>query len=47
MTADKVNLAAQLMKNPDISVQQICQRFAISRTTLYHYVSPTGEVRQV
>lgn len=46
ITPDQVNLMAQLMKNPDASVQQICEQFDISRTTLYRYVSPTGEVRQ-
>jgi DNA invertase Pin-like site-specific DNA recombinase len=46
MTPDMIQQAAQLIKNPDISVQQICQQLAISRATLYRYVSPTGEVRQ-
>jgi DNA invertase Pin-like site-specific DNA recombinase len=46
VTADMVQQAAQLMQNPDVSVQQICQQLAISRATLYRYVSPTGEVRQ-
>ena len=34
------------MQNPDISVPQICQQLAISRATLYRYVSPNGEVRK-
>jgi len=46
VTPDMVQRAAQLMQNPDVSVPQICQQLAISRATLYRYVSPTGEVRK-
>ena len=31
------------MENPDISTRQICERFEISRATLYRYVGPNGE----
>lgn len=45
MTAEKVKLAARLMKDPNVSAQEICQMLGISRTTLYRYISPSGEVR--
>jgi DNA invertase Pin-like site-specific DNA recombinase len=32
-----------LMENPDISTRQICERFEISKATLYRYVGPNGE----
>jgi len=35
-----------LMENPDISTQQICERFEISKATLYRYVGPNGERRR-
>jgi DNA invertase Pin-like site-specific DNA recombinase len=46
VTPAMVQRAAQLMQNPDVSVQQICQQLSISRATLYRYVSPTGAVRK-
>jgi DNA invertase Pin-like site-specific DNA recombinase len=35
-----------LMQNPDISTRQICERFEISKATLYRYVGPNGERRR-
>ena len=35
-----------LMENPDISTRQICERFEISKATLYRYVGPNGERRR-
>jgi DNA invertase Pin-like site-specific DNA recombinase len=46
MTSDRVQQTVQLMKNPDMSVQQICKTLGISSSTLYRYVTPTGEVRK-
>jgi DNA invertase Pin-like site-specific DNA recombinase len=45
MTPEKVRMAARLMKDPDVSVKEVCQTLGVSRTTLYRYVSPSGEVR--
>lgn len=47
MTPEKVRMAARLMQDPDVSTVEICQTLGVSRTTLYRYVSPNGEVRQV
>lgn len=35
-----------LMRDPEVSVSQICERFGISRPTLYRYVGPNGERRK-
>jgi len=35
-----------LMRQPDVSTRQICQRFDISKATLYRYVGPDGELRR-
>ncbi len=45
MTPDKVKMAARLMKDPNVSAQEICRMLGVSRTTLYRYISPNGEVR--
>jgi DNA invertase Pin-like site-specific DNA recombinase len=45
MTPEKVRMAARLMKDPDVSVKEVCQTLGVSRTTLYRYVSPNGDVR--
>lgn len=34
------------MKNRDIKVSELCQKLGgITRTTLYRYISPKGELR--
>jgi DNA invertase Pin-like site-specific DNA recombinase len=35
-----------LMRQPDVSTRQICERFGISKATLYRYVGPDGTRRQ-
>ena len=35
-----------LMRQPGVSTRQICERFGISRATLYRYVGPEGELRR-
>jgi DNA invertase Pin-like site-specific DNA recombinase len=35
-----------LMRQPDVSKRQICERFGISKATLYRYVGPSGERRR-
>jgi hypothetical protein len=34
-----------LMKDPDVSTAQICERFDVSKATLYRYVGPDGKSR--
>ena len=36
----------RLMRAPGVSAQDICERFDISKTTLYRYVAPSGERRK-
>jgi len=45
MTKSKVRLAQASMKNRDTSVSELCEELGITRPTLYHYVSPNGELR--
>jgi DNA invertase Pin-like site-specific DNA recombinase len=45
MPADKIKMAASLMRTPNVSIKDICKNLGISRTTLYRYVGPKGEVR--
>jgi DNA invertase Pin-like site-specific DNA recombinase len=35
-----------MMKDPGVSTSDICERFGISRATLYRYVGPDGERRR-
>jgi DNA invertase Pin-like site-specific DNA recombinase len=35
-----------LMRQPDVSTRQICERFDISKATLYRYVGPDGARRR-
>jgi DNA invertase Pin-like site-specific DNA recombinase len=46
MTKEKIKLAASLIKDKNNTVTEICQTLGISRSTLYRYVSPTGDVRK-
>ncbi len=46
MTPAKVKLAAQLLKDPTTAVDEVCRTLGVSRTTLYRYVGPKGEVRR-
>jgi DNA invertase Pin-like site-specific DNA recombinase len=45
MTSEKVKLAARLMQDPAVSVDEICRTLRVSRATLYRYVSPDGQLR--
>jgi len=47
MTAEKIKVAASLMKDKSNRIKDICQTLQISRGTLYRYISPSGEVRIV
>lgn len=46
LTDDQVKMAAAMMKNKTVPVNQICETFKIGRTTLYTYVTPEGEIKQ-
>ena len=46
MAAEKIKMAASLMKDSNVSVREICHNLNVSRTTLYRYIGPNGEVRQ-
>jgi DNA invertase Pin-like site-specific DNA recombinase len=45
MPIEKITMAASLMKDPSVSVKDICRNLGISRTTLYRYVGPQGKIR--
>lgn len=45
MSEAKIKMAASLMKDPNVSVQEICRNLTVSRTTLYRYIDPRGELR--
>ena len=45
MPTEKIKMAASLMKDPSLSVKDICRNLGISRTTLYRYVGPQGQIR--
>lgn len=42
MTDEKLKLAQKLMRNKELSVDEICQMVEISRSTLYRYLNPDG-----
>ena len=46
MAAEKIKMAASLMKDASVSVKEICRNLKVSRTTLYRYIGPHGEIRQ-
>jgi DNA invertase Pin-like site-specific DNA recombinase len=45
MSDDKIQLAQKLMKNKELSIQEICEMVAVSRSTLYRYFLPDGTGR--
>ena len=46
MTPDEVRLAARLMSDPTLQVDEICTTLGVSRATPYRYVDPRREVRR-
>jgi DNA invertase Pin-like site-specific DNA recombinase len=46
LSAEELPEVQALMRDPDVSTQQVCERFDISRATLYRYVGPEGERRR-
>jgi len=43
---DELPQVQALMTDPDVSTAEICDRFDISKATLYRYVGPEGERRR-
>jgi DNA invertase Pin-like site-specific DNA recombinase len=43
---DDIPQVQALMRDPNVKVTEICDRFDISKKTLYRYVGPDGERRQ-
>lgn len=46
MLMEKIKMAASLMQTPNVAIKDICKNLGISRTTLYRYIGPQGEIRQ-
>ena len=46
LSEDDMPQVQALMKDPDISTAQICERFDVSKATLYRYVGPDGKRRK-
>jgi DNA invertase Pin-like site-specific DNA recombinase len=45
MSPEKVQTASTLMANQRLSIPEICKALGVSRSTLYRYVGPRGEIR--
>ena len=46
MDEEKVRVASRLMKDPEVSVAEVCRAVGVSSATLYRYVAPDGTIRQ-
>lgn len=46
LTKSQVRMAQVAMQSRDTSVVELCQELNITRSTLYRYVSPNGELRE-
>ena len=46
MTPEKLKMAVRLMKDPEVSIKEICSTLGVAKSTLYRYVSPKGEIRE-
>lgn len=45
MDEQKIKLASRLMRDPEVTVREICQTLGVSAATLYRYVNSNGEER--
>lgn len=45
LTKAQIRLAQAAMGNRDTKVSDLCEELSITRTTLYRYVGPNGELR--
>lgn len=46
LTKAQVRLAQAAMSSRDSRVSELCRELGITRTTLYRYISPTGQLRE-
>lgn len=46
LSEEEIPQVQAMMKDSDVSTSDICERFDISRATLYRYVGPNGERRR-
>ena len=46
ITKEDLSHIQTLMRDEDVTTRSICERFDISRRTLYNYVGPEGELRE-
>lgn len=46
LTKAQVRLAQVAMQNRDTKVSELCRELGVTRTTLYRYVGPNGELRE-
>ena len=46
MDERKVALASRLMRDPDVTVDEVCEAVGVSKSTLYRHVAPDGTVRK-
>ena len=46
MDERKVKLASRLMRDPAVSVDEVCEAVGVSKSTLYRHVGPDGTVRK-
>ena len=46
MTKSQVRLAQAAMGNKETHISNLCEELGITRTTLYRYVGPQGELRK-
>jgi predicted DNA-binding transcriptional regulator AlpA len=44
MTPEQVKMVAYLMRDPGVAVKEICQTLGVSRSILYRYGAPHGEI---
>ncbi len=46
LTPEKLSTAQALMRDPSMSVAQVCRTVGVSRRTLYRHLTPDGQVRK-
>ena len=46
LTKAQVRLAQAAMQNRDTKVSELCEELGVTRSTLYRYVGPSGELRE-
>ncbi len=46
LTPEKLSTTQALMRDPSISVSQVCRTVGVSRQTLYRHLAPDGSLRR-